>query len=87
MVRGGLVAETPDRSTLKAVQTPQVFDFDLLRGALKKAKMDGISITDDCSAVEHMGMSVKIVDGDERNIKITTPMDLKIAEMILEETK
>jgi 2-C-methyl-D-erythritol 4-phosphate cytidylyltransferase len=87
VVRGGLVAETPDRSTLKAVQTPQVFDFDLLRGALKKAKMDGISITDDCSAVEHMGMSVKIVDGDERNIKITTPMDLKIAEMILEETK
>jgi 2-C-methyl-D-erythritol 4-phosphate cytidylyltransferase len=87
VVSGGLVAETPDRSTLKAVQTPQVFDFDLLRGALKKAKMDGISITDDCSAVEHMGMSVKIVDGDERNIKITTPMDLKIAEMILEETK
>ncbi len=85
VVRGGLVAETPDRSTLKAVQTPQVFDFDLLRGALKKAKMDGISITDDCSAVEHMGMSVKIVDGDERNIKITTPMDLKIAEMLLEE--
>ena len=87
VVRGGLVAETPDRSTLKAVQTPQVFDFDLLRGALKKAKMDGISITDDCSAVEHMGMSVKIVEGDERNIKITTPMDLKIAEMLLEETK
>lgn len=87
VVRGGLVAETPDRSTLKAVQTPQVFDFDLLRGALKKAKMDGISITDDCSAVEHMGMSVKIVDGDERNIKITTPMDLKIAEMVLEEAK
>ena len=85
VVQGGLVKETPDRSTLKAVQTPQVFDFDLLRGALKKAKMDGLAITDDCSAVEHMGMSVKIVDGDERNIKITTPMDLKIAELILEE--
>lgn len=85
VVRGGLVKETPDRSTLKAVQTPQVFDFDLLRGALKKARTDGISITDDCSAVEAMGMSVKIVDGDERNIKITTPMDLKIAELILEE--
>ena len=85
MVRGGLVADTPDRSTLRAVQTPQVFDFSLLRGALKKAKEDGLAITDDCSAVEHMGMSVKIVDGDERNIKITTPMDLKIAEMILEE--
>ena len=85
VVSGGLVNNTPDRSTLKAVQTPQVFDFDLLRGALKKAKLDGLSITDDCSAVEHMGMSVKIVDGDERNIKITTPMDLKIAEMLLEE--
>lgn len=85
VVQGGLVKETPDRSTLKAVQTPQVFDFDLLRGALKKAKLDGLSLTDDCSAVEHMGMSVKIVDGDERNIKITTPMDLKMAEMILEE--
>ena len=85
VVAGGIVSNTPDRSSLKAVQTPQVFDFDLLRGALKKARMDGIAITDDCSAVEHMGMSVKIVDGDERNIKITTPMDLKIAELILED--
>ena len=85
VVKGGIVSHTPDRSTLKAVQTPQVFDFDLLRGALKKAKQDGLAITDDCSAVEHMGMSVKIVEGDERNIKITTPMDLKIAELILEE--
>ncbi len=84
-VRGGLVAQTPDRSALKAVQTPQVFDYDLLRGALAKAKADGITITDDCSAVEHMGMSVRIVEGDERNIKITTPMDLKFAELILEE--
>lgn len=85
VVRGGIVSETPDRSTLKAVQTPQVFDFDLLRGALKKAREDGISITDDCSAVEYMGMSVRIVEGDEKNIKITTPLDLKIAELILEE--
>ena len=85
VVQGGVVRETPDRSTLKAVQTPQVFDFDLLRGALKKAKLDGLAITDDCSAVEAMGMSVKIVEGDERNMKITTPLDLKIAELILEE--
>ena len=85
VVSGGLVKTTPDRSTLRAVQTPQVFDFALLRGALKKAKQDSLAITDDCSAVEHMGMSVKIVEGDERNIKITTPLDLKLAEMILEE--
>ena len=87
VVRGGIVKETPERSSLKAVQTPQVFDFDLLRGALKQARMDKLDITDDCSAVEHMGMSVKIVDGDEKNIKITTPMDLRIAELILEESK
>ena len=85
VVSGGIVKETPDRSRLQAVQTPQVFDFDLLRGALKKAKADGAAITDDCSAVERLGMSVKIVEGDEKNIKITTPFDLKIAELILEE--
>jgi 2-C-methyl-D-erythritol 4-phosphate cytidylyltransferase len=85
VVTGGIVKETPDRSTLQAVQTPQVFDIDLLRGALKKAKLDGAAVTDDCSAVELMGMSVKIVEGDERNLKVTTPMDLKIAELLLEE--
>ena len=82
---GGLVQETPDRATLFAAQTPQVFDFDLLRGALKKAEQDGYAVTDDASAVEYLGMKVKIVEGDERNIKVTTPMDLKIAEMLLEE--
>ena len=82
---GGIVKETPDRATLFAAQTPQVFDFDLLRGALKKAELDEYAVTDDASAVEYMGMNVKIVEGDERNIKVTTPMDLKIAEMLLEE--
>lgn len=85
VVEGGIVSNTPDRSTLKAVQTPQVFDFDLLRGALQKARLEDAKITDDCSAVENMGMSVKIVEGDERNLKITTPLDLKLAEMILED--
>ena len=85
MVQGGIVKETPERKHLYAVQTPQVFDFDLLRGALKKAETDKAEITDDCSAVERMGMSVKIVEGDERNLKITTPMDLTIAKMLLEE--
>lgn len=86
VVRGGIVKETPDRSTLKAVQTPQVFDFDLLRGALKKAEIDKAEITDDCSAVERMGMSVKIVEGDERNMKITTPMDLQLAQLLAKES-
>lgn len=85
VVKGGLVEKTPDRATLQAVQTPQVFDFDLLRGALKKAEEEKAAVTDDCSAVERLGVKVKIVEGDERNLKVTTPMDLKIAEMLLEE--
>ena len=87
VVQGGIVKETPDRATLQAVQTPQVFDFDLLHGALKKAKEDGAEVTDDCSAVERLGMSIKSVEGDERNIKVTTPLDLKIAKLLLEEMK
>ena len=85
VVEGGIVTTTPQRATLKAIQTPQVFDFDLLRGALKHAAEKELEITDDCSAVELMGFKVKIVEGDERNIKVTTPMDLKIAELLLEE--
>ena len=84
VVMGGIVKETPDRSTLSAIQTPQVFDVALLKGALQKAETEGAAVTDDCSAVERMGMSVKIVEGDERNIKVTTPMDLRIAELLLE---
>ena len=87
VVAGGVVSSTPERKTLQAVQTPQVFDLDLLKGALKKAFEADAEITDDCSAVERLGMSVKIVEGDERNIKVTTPMDLKIAKLLLEEIK
>ena len=86
-VEGGIVVNTPDRAKLRAVQTPQVFDIDLLKGALLKARQDGAEVTDDCSAVERLGMKVKILEGDEKNLKVTTPMDLKIAEMLLEEMK
>ena len=48
-------------------------------------EQDKVEVTDDCSAVEYLGMTVKLVEGDERNLKVTTPMDLKIAEMLLEE--
>ena len=85
VVRGGIVETTLDRSTLQAVQTPQVFDRDLLTFALAQAEKNGANVTDDCSAVELVDMSVRMVEGDERNIKVTTPMDLKIAEMLLEE--
>ena len=84
-VSGGLVTNTPDRDALRAIQTPQVFDLDLLKGALAKVKKEKLQITDDCSAVEKLGMSVRIVPGEERNMKITTPMDLKVAELLLEE--
>ncbi len=85
VVEGGIVKSTPERRTLQAVQTPQVFDLELIKGALYQARLDKAELTDDCSAVERLGMSVKIVEGDERNIKVTTPLDLKIAEAILEE--
>ena len=87
VVKGGVVDHTPDRATLMAIQTPQVFDFDLIKGALKKAELDDWAVTDDCSAAELMGMSVKIVEGDERNIKVTTPLDLAIAKLLLEDEK
>lgn len=85
VVSGGTVQSTPDRNSLRAVQTPQVFDFDLLRGGLSKARAEGAQVTDDCSAVERTGMVVKLVEGDERNLKVTTPLDLKLAQMLLEE--
>ena len=84
---GGFIAATPDRSTLRAVQTPQVMDRDLLLGALEKAEQEGTGLKDDCSAVEHIGMRVRLVEGEERNLKVTTPLDLKIAELLLEEKK
>lgn len=80
-----IVADTPDRSKLFAVQTPQVFDFDLLRAAYIKAKEDSILLTDDCSAAEHLGLNVFLTQGDERNLKITTPLDLRIAKLFLED--
>lgn len=86
VMEAGFVASTPDRSTLRAVQTPQVIDRDLLLGALEKAEKEGTAVTDDCSAVEHIGMKVRLVEGEERNLKVTTPLDLKIAELLLEET-
>ena len=79
----GTVESTPDRRTLFAVQTPQVFDRDLLAAALQNAKAQNLAVTDDCSAVEALGMPVQLTDGDEENIKITTPLDLDLAALIL----
>ena len=81
----GLVERTLDRTELYAVQTPQVYDGDLIRAALQKAVDDGVSLTDDCAAVERLGMRVALTPGDERNIKLTTPADLLIGEILSEE--
>ncbi len=80
----GVVETTLDRSALYAVQTPQVFEHGLILGALEKAVADGAEITDDCSAVERIGMPVCLTEGSYDNIKITTPEDLVAAEAILE---
>lgn len=70
-----------DRSTLKAIQTPQWFDAALLKSSYEVDYND--SFTDDASVVEHSGHKVTICQGDIRNIKITTPMDIAIAEEFL----
>lgn len=79
----GRVLSTPDRETLRAVQTPQVFDRDLLLAAWEKAKQEGKNYTDDCAAMEGLGKTVYLTSGSEENLKITTPLDLILAEEIL----
>lgn len=79
----GYVTETPDRSHLYAVQTPQVFRAEVLRAALQAVLEQGGSVTDDCAAVEQLGKKVYLVPGQPDNIKITTPLDLTVAEAIL----
>ena len=82
--RDGMVEATLNRSELFAIQTPQVFQGDLIRTALIKALEEGAELTDDCSAVERLGIGVALTQGDYRNLKITTPEDLAVAEALLE---
>lgn len=79
----GLAVETVDRSTLFAVQTPQVFQADLIRAAVHKALEDGEVLTDDCAAVERLGMKVSLTRGSRENLKLTTPFDLVVGEAVL----
>lgn len=79
---GAVVSSTPERSSLRAVQTPQGFDAALLMRAYDACGPD-TAVTDDASLVEALGVPVYIVDGDEMNIKITTPSDLGRAEQLL----
>ena len=80
----GLAVRTADREKLRAVQTPQVFQEGLIRAALQKALDDGAELTDDCAAVERLGMKVMLTQGSGENIKLTTPADLPVALAILE---
>lgn len=79
----GLIIGSVDRERTVRIQTPQVFNADLIKGALTKAVSDGLTLTDDCSAIEIMGIKTHTVDGDEDNIKLTTPRDIQLGELIL----
>lgn len=80
---GNLVRETLDRKNLWLVQTPQVFKADLIRRGFENAKEKELEVTDEAMLIEQLGYPVKIVEGDEENIKITTPDDLILAKAIL----
>lgn len=81
------IESTPLRSQLRAVQTPQVFEKDLYKFALENAGDNAINFTDDCALIENMGGEVAVVKGSKENIKLTTPVDIIIAESILNSRK
>lgn len=80
----GMVQDTPDRSNLWAAQTPQGFTVERLKDCHNRGKALGWEVTDDAALFERCGLPVKIVEGEETNLKITTPIDLAIAEFILQ---
>lgn len=79
----GRVLETPDRSTLYAMQTPQAFRLPLILQAHRQAQKDGFLGTDDASLLEHADIPVYLSEGSYENLKLTTPTDLRLAELIL----
>lgn len=82
-----VIESTPDRSMLWQAQTPQVFRKDLLISSYRSAEESGYLGTDDASLVERFGGHVKVVQGDRENLKITYPIDLEVAELILRKDK
>ena len=79
----GRVLDTPDRSALRAMQTPQAFRVELIRKAHEIARRDGFLGTDDAALLEHAGMPVYLCEGSRENLKLTTPTDLMLAGLIL----
>jgi 2-C-methyl-D-erythritol 4-phosphate cytidylyltransferase len=83
IVEDGTVRETPARESLFAMQTPQAFRAELIKAALTKAVETGAVYTDDCAAVEALGVPVRLSRGSAENLKITTIEDLDTARAIL----
>lgn len=77
----GLILSTPNRDNLRYVQTPQIFDYNLILSAHKK--LAGENFSDDAGLLEHIGVPVYVTDGEYSNIKITTPSDINILENYL----
>lgn len=82
---GRNIQSTPDRSLLWAAQTPQGFDVAQLKACHDRGRLEGWEVTDDAALFEQCGLSVHIVEGEETNLKVTTPVDLAIAEFILKQ--
>lgn len=78
-----VITSTPDRANLWAAQTPQGFDVEMLKECHSKGRQNGWSVTDDAALFEQCNLPVQIVEGEETNLKVTTPVDLAIAEFIL----
>jgi 2-C-methyl-D-erythritol 4-phosphate cytidylyltransferase len=79
----GKVIRTVDRAHLYRVQTPQGFLYAVLEKALRRASLEKSTATDEAALAERAGAEVRAVEGDPRNIKVTTPSDLKLAEALL----
>ncbi len=79
----GIIQDTPDRRQLWAAQTPQGFEVQLLKQCHNQGRDSGWEVTDDAALFERCGLPVRIVEGEETNLKVTTPVDLAIAEFIL----
>ena len=75
----GYVDRSEDREKVLRVQTPQVFEADIIKGALTSAYQKNLSLTDDCAAVERMGIKIKTVEGSKDNLKITEASDFGFA--------
>lgn len=82
-----VIVDTPDRSHLWAAQTPQGFVVKLLKECHEKGRQNRWEVTDDAALFEKCGLPVKIVAGEETNLKVTTPVDLAIAEFILRDSR